>query len=385
MTAPRPRATRSRSTTGISDIDDPAAADGTHEGGIWSGGVAAAIIGNRIRDTGWDGIQTVGSSRGVTIVDNDIARTQTGIYLEHETNDSLFARNVIADVATGINVEWRYDGAGSSGNTFEGNTIAAADRRGIFVDVEGDATASRANLVARRQRPRRRAAGGLRQRGRGNRACDRARRAGRRPAERASRRRPRGQLAAQPHRRATRAPATCPGREPPDRHGGRQLAADARRAGRRQRRLLRLRPPARARASARRPRRRRVRDRERARDLEPGELRHRRGDEGLRRPAARGAAAASSRTWCWRAAPARSPEAASRAPRSSRCPGARPAGVGRGRAGGDRRRRRRRRDRPGRRRVPAGCSRFRSVRAAARGRPVAVRRCSSPRSGRAGG
>ena len=132
----------------ISDIDDPSAADGTHEGGIWSGGVAAAIIANRIRDTGWDGIQTVGSSRGVTVVDNDIARTQTGIYLEHETSDSLFARNVIADVATGINVEWRYDGAGSSGNTFERNTILRPADAGVFVDVEGDRNRIVANLVA---------------------------------------------------------------------------------------------------------------------------------------------------------------------------------------------------------------------------------------------
>jgi len=122
----------------ISDIDDPAAADGTHEGGIWSGGVRAAIIGNRIRDTGWDGIQTVGSSRSVTVVGNDVARTRVGIYLEHETNDSLFADNRIADVATGINVEWRYDGAGSNGNTFARNAIARPTETGIFVDVAGD-------------------------------------------------------------------------------------------------------------------------------------------------------------------------------------------------------------------------------------------------------
>jgi Right handed beta helix region/Bacterial Ig domain len=122
----------------ISQINDPAAADGTHEGGIWSGGVAAAIIGNRVRDTGWDGIQTVGSSRGVTVVDNDVARTRVGIYLEHETNDSLFAGNRIADVATGINVEWRYEGAGSSGNTFARNAIERPTDAGIFVDVAGD-------------------------------------------------------------------------------------------------------------------------------------------------------------------------------------------------------------------------------------------------------
>jgi len=131
----------------IRDIDDPAAAVGTHEGGIWSGGVAAAIIGNRIADTGWDGIQTVGSSRGVTIVGNHVARTLVGIYLEHETNDSLIARNVIADVGTGINVEWRYDGAGSSANTFVENTILRPADAGVFVDVEGDRNRIAENVV----------------------------------------------------------------------------------------------------------------------------------------------------------------------------------------------------------------------------------------------
>jgi parallel beta helix pectate lyase-like protein len=131
----------------ISRIDDPATADGTHEGGIWSGGVAAAIIGNRIRDTGWDGVQTVGSSRGVTVVGNDIARTGVGIYLEHETNDSLFADNRIADVATGINVEWRYEGAGSNGNTFARNAITRPTDAGIFVDVAGDRNRLADNVV----------------------------------------------------------------------------------------------------------------------------------------------------------------------------------------------------------------------------------------------
>ena len=131
----------------ISDIDDPSAASGTHEGAIWSGGVAAAIIGNRIRDTGWDGIQTVGSSTRTTIVDNHIARTRVGIYLEHETNDSLVARNVIADVATGINSEWRYDGAGSGSNTLEGNLVVRPAETGIFIDVAGDGNRLADNVV----------------------------------------------------------------------------------------------------------------------------------------------------------------------------------------------------------------------------------------------
>ena len=157
----------------ISNIDDPAAATGTHEGGIWSGGVSAAIIGNRIHDTGWDGIQTVGSSRRVTVVGNEIARTGVGIYLEHETNESLFARNTIADVATGINVEWRYDGNGSSGNTFEGNTIVRPSETGLFVDVQGDRNRIAGNTFADGTGPAVVLQGASGNLVTGNRACDR--------------------------------------------------------------------------------------------------------------------------------------------------------------------------------------------------------------------
>ena len=157
----------------ISAIDDPGAADGTHEGGIWSGGVAAAIIGNRVRDTGWDGIQTVGSSRRVTVVGNRVARTRVGIYLEHETNDSLFARNVIEETVTGINVEWRYDDAGSSGNTFEANRVVRPSEAGLFVDVEGDRNRIVGNVVAGGSGPAVVLQGASGNLVAGNRACDR--------------------------------------------------------------------------------------------------------------------------------------------------------------------------------------------------------------------
>ena len=133
----------------VSDIRDPArdgcwtAAKyrtpgcGTDEGGIWTGGVEAAVIGNVVRRARWDGIETVGSSTRTTIVDNEIYRTRTGIYLEHSTNSSLIARNLIVDALTGINVEWRHEGGGSSRNTFADNRIVRAET-GIFVDVGGD-------------------------------------------------------------------------------------------------------------------------------------------------------------------------------------------------------------------------------------------------------
>ena len=131
----------------ISDIRDPArdgcvgdpltSGCGTNEGGIWTGGVEAAIIGNTIRRARWDGIETVGSSTRTTIVGNEIRHTRTGIYLEHSTNHSLIARNLIAGAKTGINVEWLHDGVGSSRNTFASNRVLGAES-GLFVDVGSD-------------------------------------------------------------------------------------------------------------------------------------------------------------------------------------------------------------------------------------------------------
>lgn len=110
---------------------------GTNEGGIWTGGVEAAVIGNTVRRARWDGIETVGSSTRTTIVHNEIHDTRTGIYIEHSTHRSLIAHNLIVDALTGINVEWWHEGAGSSRNTFASNRIVRS-KAGIVVDVGGD-------------------------------------------------------------------------------------------------------------------------------------------------------------------------------------------------------------------------------------------------------
>jgi parallel beta-helix repeat protein len=110
---------------------------GTNEGGIWTGGVEAAVIGNTVRNARWDGIETVGSSTRTTIVRNRIYDTRTGIYVEHATHRSLIARNLIVDAIVGINVEWWHEGAGSRRNTFAQNRIVGS-KAGIVVDVGGD-------------------------------------------------------------------------------------------------------------------------------------------------------------------------------------------------------------------------------------------------------
>jgi Right handed beta helix region len=158
----------------IAAIYDPATANGTHEGAIWSGGGKAALIGNAIEGTGWDGIETVGSSERVSIVDNRIARTRTGIYLEHSTNRSLVSGNAIGRVRTGINVEWRYGGVGSSRNVFTFNRIDGASETGIFLDVGSDGNRVFANVFHDGVLPAIRLQGSSRNRVRGNRACGHA-------------------------------------------------------------------------------------------------------------------------------------------------------------------------------------------------------------------
>jgi parallel beta-helix repeat protein len=125
---------------------------GTNEGGIWTGGVEAAVIGNTVRRARWDGIETVGSSTRTTIVGNKIDDTRTGIYLEHSTHRSLIARNLIVDALTGINVEWWHEGEGSRRNTFAYNRIVSSET-GLFVDVGGDHNRIVGNVFVGGSRP----------------------------------------------------------------------------------------------------------------------------------------------------------------------------------------------------------------------------------------
>lgn len=126
---------------------------GTNEGGIWTGGVEAAIVGNTVVRARWDGIETVGSSTRTTIVRNVIRNTRTGIYLEHSTRRSIIARNLIANAEAGINVEWFHEGQGSSHNTFESNRFENTSDAGLFVDVGGDGNRIVGNVFIGGARP----------------------------------------------------------------------------------------------------------------------------------------------------------------------------------------------------------------------------------------
>jgi parallel beta-helix repeat protein len=142
---------------------------GTNEGGIWTGGVEAAVIGNTVRRARWDGIETVGSSTRTTIVRNKIYNTRTGIYLEHSTHRSLIAHNLIVDARTGINVEWWHEGAGSTRNTFANNRIVNSG--GLVVDVGGDGNRIVGNVFVGGPRPAIILQGSSNNLVQGNRAC----------------------------------------------------------------------------------------------------------------------------------------------------------------------------------------------------------------------
>jgi parallel beta-helix repeat protein len=147
----------------ISEIRDPGRAGcrsnplgtgcGTNEIGIETGAVAASVVDNTISRTAWDGVETVGSSTSTTVVGNRISQTPTGVYLEHSTNGTLVARNLISDVDTGINVEWRYDGVGSQHNTFQSNRVADARKHAVYVGPGENGNTIVGNVFVRGSRP----------------------------------------------------------------------------------------------------------------------------------------------------------------------------------------------------------------------------------------
>jgi parallel beta-helix repeat protein len=133
----------------IEHVQNAATDNGTNEGGIWTGGVDAVIRDNVVSDTGWDGIQTIGATSHTVIAGNRISRTGVGIYVEHETWDSLIEGNSLSEITgTGINVEWRYSGQGSGRLTIRRNTITAAGGYGVFVDVGADDNVIEGNVIA---------------------------------------------------------------------------------------------------------------------------------------------------------------------------------------------------------------------------------------------
>jgi parallel beta-helix repeat protein len=133
----------------VEHVQNAATDNGTNEGGIWTGGAEAVIRDNVVSDTGWDGIQTIGASSHTVIAANHVSRTGVGIYVEHQTWDSLIEGNTLTEITgTGINVEWRYGGEGSGRLTIRRNTITSPGGYGVFIDVAANDNVIDGNVIS---------------------------------------------------------------------------------------------------------------------------------------------------------------------------------------------------------------------------------------------
>ena len=116
----------------ISQVHDTAIHDGTIEIGIWIAGADGAALDNIVRDTGWDGIETVVNATNPTIAGNVVRNTRTGIYIENVTRNALIEQNDIAGVSVaGINLEPPHGGPQSGHLTVRQNRVVGAGEYGI--------------------------------------------------------------------------------------------------------------------------------------------------------------------------------------------------------------------------------------------------------------
>jgi parallel beta-helix repeat protein len=116
----------------ISQIHDTTIHDGTIEIGIWIAGADGAALDNVVRNTGWDGIETVVNASNPTIAGNVVRNTRTGIYIENVTRNALIEQNDIAGVSVaGINLEPPHGGPQSGHLTIRQNRVVGAGEYGI--------------------------------------------------------------------------------------------------------------------------------------------------------------------------------------------------------------------------------------------------------------
>lgn len=115
----------------------PRSSNGTAESCLWIG-VSAAVRRIKVRDCAWMGIWTGSYVLGATFEDLDVDRTPVGVYLEHFTTRSTFARfRIGSGVRTGFNCEWAdpaWQGKpGSVDNVIEDGVIESS-RAGVYMD-----------------------------------------------------------------------------------------------------------------------------------------------------------------------------------------------------------------------------------------------------------
>ena len=131
----------------VSDADNPESLNGTGEACFWIGHRVAEgvrrIAGDRCD---WMGLWTGNAIRDTIIQDVTIRDTPVAIYPEHRTTRVLFRRLDLTAEKTAFNVEWWYDGVGSSDLTVEQFRMTAG-RIGIFLDAGTFGTTVRNGVV----------------------------------------------------------------------------------------------------------------------------------------------------------------------------------------------------------------------------------------------
>jgi hypothetical protein len=110
--------------------------NGTQARNILLGGDHAAIIGNVCDGATTDNIETYGAGTNMHVNHNRVKNSPVGFYLEHFTNQGVFADNVVGPgVGTGFNVEW------IAGNTTTSHDVkflrndVTYTNRGLFADA----------------------------------------------------------------------------------------------------------------------------------------------------------------------------------------------------------------------------------------------------------
>ncbi|MEO9174074.1 MAG: Ig-like domain-containing protein [Gaiellales bacterium] len=126
----------------VTNISNPATANGQNEAGIWLGGQDGIAYRNVVTQTGWELIWTGTNCYRCLVRENALGLATYGVYLEHSSDGTTVEGNSIANVSFGVNIEWSYfEGTvyrGTTNAVIRGNTITTLNGTGIEGSVSDD-------------------------------------------------------------------------------------------------------------------------------------------------------------------------------------------------------------------------------------------------------
>jgi exopolysaccharide biosynthesis polyprenyl glycosylphosphotransferase len=142
----------------ISDLDvagvsrrSPGSSEGRAEACVWIGN-SGSVRRVRLEGCAWTGLWTGTATRRSRFEDVDVARTPTGVYIEHFTHDSLFRRlHIRPSVRTGVVAEWAdpaWNGRPASVNNVIEDSRFESWLAGVFLDAGTTRTTVRRSTFA---------------------------------------------------------------------------------------------------------------------------------------------------------------------------------------------------------------------------------------------